>query len=162
VIDVRGAAFGDLDAGLATARLFVRDGVLAYRQDRGKEKEPVAAGAGDGAITVPVAVLVDYGTSGPGEVMAAALSGNGRATLVGERTLGRAARQKLVRLPDGSGLLLTHLLYLTPEGDTIHEKGLTPAVVVERAELEFGQQPTDDPALDKAIESLSAAVRPAA
>jgi carboxyl-terminal processing protease len=162
VIDVRGAAFGDLDAGLATARLFVRDGVLAYRQDRGKEKEPVAAGAADGAITVPVAVLVDYGTSGPGEVMAAALSGNGRATLVGERTLGRAARQKLVRLPDGSGLLLTHLLYLTPEGDTIHEKGLTPAVVVERAELEFGQQPTDDPALDKAIESLSAAVRPAA
>ena len=162
VLDVRGAAFGDVDAGVATARLFVRNGVLTYRQDRGRDKDAVSAGASDGTIALPLAVLVDFGTSGPGEVLAAALSGNDRATLVGERTLGRAARQRLVSLPDGSGLLLTHLLYLTPDGETIHEKGLTPAIVVERAEVEFGQQPTSDAALDKAIEALSGAGRPAA
>lgn len=162
VLDVRGAAFGDVDDGLATARLFVSEGVLAHRQDRDKARETISAAASDGAIALPLAVLVDFGTSGPGEVLAAALSGNGRATLVGERTMGRAARQKLVRLPDGSGLLLTHLLYLTPEGEAIHEKGLTPTVVVERADVEFGQQPSGDPVLDKAIESLSAASHPAA
>ncbi|MDP1568588.1 MAG: S41 family peptidase [Vicinamibacterales bacterium] len=162
VLDVRGTAFGDVEAGLDTARLFVPDGVLTYRQDRGKEKEAVSAARADGALTLPLAVLVDFGTSGPAEVLAAALAGNDRAMLVGERTLGRAARQKLVRLPDGSGLILTHLLYLTPGSEAIHEKGLTPAVVVERAEVEFGQQPSGDPALDKAIESLGAAARPAA
>lgn len=155
VVDVRGTAFGDVDAGIAAARLFVKSGVLAYRQDRGRDKEAISAAAGDGAITIPVAVLTDNGTSNGAEVFAAALSGNKRATLIGERTLGRAARQKLVRLPDGSGLMLTHLVYLTPGGVAIHEKGLTPDTAVEQPEVEFGQPPAaKDPTLEKAIESF--------
>jgi carboxyl-terminal processing protease len=90
IIDVRGTAFGDIDAGLAAARLFVKNGVLVYRQDRGKEKEAVSAVAGDGAITIATAILTDNGTSNGAEVFAAALGGNKRAQLIGERTLGRA------------------------------------------------------------------------
>jgi carboxyl-terminal processing protease len=156
VIDLRGTAVGDVDTGLAAARLFVKSGTLAYRQDRGREKEAIAAAAGDGAITVPVAILTDNGTSSGAEVFAAALAGNKRATLIGERTLGRAARQKLVRLPDGSGLMLTHLLYLTPGGAAIHEKGLVPEIGVEQPDVDFGQPaPAKDATLDKAIESLT-------
>jgi carboxyl-terminal processing protease len=161
VIDLRGTAFGDLDSGIAAARLFVSSGVLTYRQDRGKERESVTAVKGDGAITVPVALLIDNGTSGPAELFAAALAGNKRASLVGERTFGRTAHQKLVRLPDGSGLMLTHLVYLTPLGAAIHEKGLVPDVGVEQPTVEFGQTPpAGDPTLDKAIEAL--AQKPAA
>ena len=157
IIDLRGTAFGDVDAGLAAARLFVKSGVLAYRQDRGKEKEAISAAAGDGAITVDTVLLTDNGTSNGAEVFAAALSGNKRAQLIGERTLGRAARQKLVRLPDGSGLMLTHLIYLTPASVAIHEKGLVPDVAVEQPDQDFGQPaPTTDATLQKAIESLTA------
>ena len=53
VIDLRGTAFGDVETGLAAARLFVPSGTLAFRQERGKPKEPIAAAAGDGSITVP-------------------------------------------------------------------------------------------------------------
>ena len=156
IIDLRGTAFGDADAGLAAARLFVKSGVLIYRQDRGKAKEAVSAGAGDGAITISAVLLTDNGTSNGAEVFAAALSGNKRATLIGERTLGRAARQKLVRLPDGSGLMLTHLIYMTPAGVAIHEKGLVPDVAVEQPDADFGQPPAaKDATLDKAIESLT-------
>ena len=159
VIDLRGTAFGDVDAGIAAARLFVKSGVLAYRQNRGKqgmEKEAVSAAAGDGAVTITTALLTDNGTSSGAEVFAAALSGNKRARLIGERTLGRAARQKLVRLPDGSGLMLTHLIYLTPASVAIHEKGLVPDVAVEQPSLDFGQPPAAaDATLDKAIESLT-------
>ncbi len=156
IVDVRGTAFGDPDAGLAAARLFIKSGTLAYRQDRGREKEAIAAGAGDGAITANTIVLTDNGTSSGADVFAAALSGNKRATLIGERTLGRAARQKLVRLPDGSALMLTHLLYLTPASVAIHEKGLTPDVAVEQPDVDFGQPaPTKDATLDKAIEQLT-------
>jgi carboxyl-terminal processing protease len=156
IIDVRGTAFGDVDAGLAAARLFVKNGVLVYRQDRGKEKEAVSASAGDGSIAVSTVVLTDNGTSNGAEVFAAALSGNKRAQLIGERTLGRAARQKLVRLPDGSGLMLTHLIYLTPASVAIHEKGLVPDVAVEQPSVDFGQPAaTKDATLDKAIESLT-------
>jgi carboxyl-terminal processing protease len=156
VIDVRGTAFGDVELGLAAAKLFVKSGVLVYRQDRGKEKEAVSAVAADGAVTVPVALLTDNGTSGAAEVFAAALAGNKRASLIGERTLGRAARQKLVRLPDGSALMLTHLVYLTPASAAIHEKGLIPDVGVEQPDVEFGQPPAaKDPTLEKAIESFA-------
>ena len=156
IIDLRGTAVGDLDAGVAAARLFVKSGTLAYRQDRGRDREPIAAAAGDGTIAIPVALLTDNGTSSAAEVFAAALSGNRRATIVGERTLGRAARQKLVRLPDGSGLMLTHLLYLGPGGGAIHEKGLTPDVAVEQPDVDFGQPaPATDATLDKAIQSLT-------
>lgn len=155
VIDLRGSAFGDVESGLTAARLFVPTGTLAFRQERGKDKEPIAASAGDGSITAPVALLTDNGTSGAAELFASALTGNKRAALVGERTLGRAARQRLVRLPDGSGLLLTHLLYLTPTEAVINEKGLTPEIAVEQPNVEFGEAaPTDDPTLDKAIEHL--------
>ncbi|MGH9201538.1 MAG: S41 family peptidase, partial [Vicinamibacterales bacterium] len=155
VLDLRGTAFGENEAGLAAARLFVGSGTLAYRQERGKSKEPVATGAGDGSMTMPVAVLTDLGTSGPAELFAAAIADNRRGALVGERTLGRAGRQRLVRLPDGSGLLLTHLLYLTPAEKVINEKGLTPDLAVEQPDVEFGQPlPTIDATINKAVEHL--------
>lgn len=152
VVDVRGNAFGEVESGLAAARLFVPTGTLAYRQDRGKDKEPIAASAGDGGITLPLTVLTDNGTAGAAELFAGALQGNKRAEIIGERSRGRAARQKLVKLPDGSGLLLTHLYYLLPGGGAIHEKGLVPDVAVEQPSVDFGQTPpTGDPILEKAL-----------
>lgn len=157
IIDLRGTAFGDVDTGIAVARLFVKSGVLAYRQDRGKEKEAINAAAGDGAITINTVLLTDNGTSNGAEVFAAALSGNKRAQLIGEHTLGRAAQQKLVRLPDGSALMLTHLIYLGPNSVAIHEKGLTPDVAVEQPDTDFGQAPPEkDATLEKALETLTA------
>ncbi len=117
----------------------------------------MSAAAGDGALTLPVAILTDNGTSGAAEVFAAALAGNKRASVVGERTIGRAGRQKVVKLPDGSGLLLTHLLYLGPGGASLHERGVTPDVAVEMPDVDFGAAPTaGDPVLDKAVETLTA------
>jgi carboxyl-terminal processing protease len=155
VIDVRGASRGDLDEGIAAARLFVKSGTLGVRQTK-TGKESLAAQAQDGAIAAPAVLLVDQGTSGPGEVFAAALDGNNRADLVGERTLGRAARQQLVKLPDGSGLLLSAVRYLTPTSQGIHDKGLMPDVEVDQPDVEFGGDvPAADPTLDKALEHLA-------
>lgn len=162
VIDLRGTAQGDLDFGFDAARLFVPTGVLGYRQARGQDKQTVSAAAGDGALTLPVAILADNGTAGPAEVFAAALAGNKRASVVGERSLGRAGRQKVVKLPDGAGLLLTHLLYLGPGGASLHERGVTPDVAVDVPVVDFGVEPTPgDPMLDKAVETLTAAKKAA-
>jgi carboxyl-terminal processing protease len=158
VIDLRGTSRGDLDEGIAAARLFVKGGTLGVRLGRADRKEPIAGQPSDGAVTAPAAVLVDIGTSGPAEVFAAALAGNDRADLVGTNTLGRAARQRLVKLPDQSGLWLTYLRYLTPSGDPIHEKGLMPDVEVEPADIEFGADaPLPDATLQSALQHLSAA-----
>jgi carboxyl-terminal processing protease len=155
VIDLRGAARGDLDVGIAAARLFVSSGTLAVRQTK-TNKETIAAQATDGGFTAPLELLVDQGTAAGAEIFASALSGNKRAELIGERTLGRAARQQLVKLPDGSGLLLSSVRYLTPSSNGIHERGLAPDVEVEQPDVEFGAAPpTKDTTLDKAIERFS-------
>jgi carboxyl-terminal processing protease len=154
VIDLRATARGDIDDGLATARLFVPTGTLAVRQGK-DQRDVITAAASDGSLREPVVLLVSNGTAGAAEVFAAALDGNDRAELVGEHTLGRAARQRLVKLPDGSGLLLSNVRYLTPKNGAIHERGLAPDVEVEQPEVEFGgDQPAGDPTLDKAIDLL--------
>jgi carboxyl-terminal processing protease len=155
IIDLRGTARGDLDDGVAAARLFVRAGILSVKQTK-TGRDVVSAQVADAVITAPVELLVDQGTAAAAEVFASALSGNDRAELIGERTLGRAARQQLVKLPDGSGLLLSSTRYLTPKNEGIHERGLGPDVEVDQPDVEFGAAPpAKDETLDKALERLA-------
>lgn len=154
IIDVRHTAEGPFESGLDAARLFVKTGTLAIRAPRGDQgsRETIAAETGDGAIAAPVTLLVSSGTSGAAELFAAALDGNTRADLVGERTLGRAGIQKLVHLPEGRALWLTYARYLTPAGQPIQGKGLTPDQEVEEPNVDFGEAaPEGDPVLDAAI-----------
>jgi len=157
VIDLRGTADGTIDEGIAAARLFVASGTLATLAERNNKKTTVQANAGDGAITLPIVLLVSNGTANAAEIFAAALSGNHRADLVGEPTAGIAAVQRLVTLPENRGLWLTYGRYLTVDGKAIHEHGLPPTVAVEEPTVAFGEAPptTDEP-LAKAVERLRA------
>jgi len=156
VVDVRNTADGEFADGIAAARLFVPSGTLAILESRGTGQQPVTASKGDGAIALPVVILIDSGTSGAAEIFAAALAGNKRAELVGERTLGRAAVQELVKLPDGSGLWIAVSRYLTPAGTALLARGLEPDVAVSQPELEFGAAASSDPILERAIGRLAA------
>jgi carboxyl-terminal processing protease len=155
IVDVRNAAGGDLAEGVAAARVFVASGTIAVRESRSNGQVKIAAEKGDGAVTLPVTLLVDTGTSGPAEVFAAALAGNKRAELIGERTVGRTGVQELIKLPDGSALWITSSRYLTPAGVQLQAKGLEPDVVVDQPEGEFGAAAPPDAILQRAIEKLS-------
>jgi carboxyl-terminal processing protease len=156
VIDVRRSAEGPLENGIAAARVFVKAGTLAIKAGRKADaQESVTARTGDGAIDLPTAVLVTTGTAGPGELFAAALKDNGRAEIIGERTIGRAGVQKLVKLQEGRGLWLTYARYLTPKGNAIQGRGLEPDVAVDDPDVEFGAPaPDKDPILDTALERV--------
>lgn len=156
VIDLRGTADGTPADGIAAARLFVKSGTLGIRAGRGQARTTIAANPGDGAVTLPLTLLVSNGTANAAEVFAAALSGNDRAELVGEPTAGIAAVQKLVRLPEGYGLWLTYERYLTVDGSgPIHERGLRPTVGVDIPTVGFDElPPTTDEPLAKAAERL--------
>lgn len=169
VVDVRNCADGELANGLAVARLFVGTGTLAIREMRGGQREPVDASDSQDSqsgkdsrdakepVALPLAVLVDNGTSGAAELFGSALAEHQKGELIGEHTQGRAAMQKLVRLPDGSGLWLSTMRYLTAAAKPIHEHGLVPQVEVDQPDVEFGATPpTDDPILNKALERLKA------
>jgi carboxyl-terminal processing protease len=155
IIDIRNTAGGELTDGIAAARLFVNAGTLSIRESRSNGQVKIAAEKGDGAVSLPVTLLVDSGTSGAAEIFAAALSGNKRAELIGERTVGRTGVQELVKLPDGTALWITSTRYLTPGGAQIQAKGLEPTVAVDQPEGEFGAPAPPDAILQRAIERLS-------
>jgi carboxyl-terminal processing protease len=155
IVDVRNTALGDMAEGIVAARLFVGSGTVAIRETRTAGQTKLAAEKGDGAITTPITVLVDTGTSGAAEVFAAALAGNKRAELIGERTVGRTGVQELVKLPDGSGLWITSTRYLSPTGAQLQAKGLDPDVPVDQPEGDFGAPAPADQILQRAVERLS-------
>lgn len=165
LLDVRATSVGEPADGLPTARLFVASGTLVQREQRDHPSTSIAAASGDGRITLPLVVMTTAGTAGAAEVLAAAIAGNERGAIVGERTLGRVAEQKLVPLSDGSGLWLTYARFLTPAGKALHGQGVEPTVAVEEPDVEFGAGPPEtDPILTKALETLAtrqAAVQPA-
>ncbi|MGI8673376.1 MAG: S41 family peptidase, partial [Luteitalea sp.] len=157
IVDVRQTADGAPALGAEAARLFVKGATLTVREARGQAQVKTEANASDGSITLPVTVLTTNGTSQAAEVFTAALVDNDRATTIGERTLGRAAAQKLVKLPDGTGLWLTYARWLTPKGTAIHGTGIGPTVAVSEPDVEFGAPPpTEDPILEKALETMAA------
>ncbi len=156
LIDLRRTAEGPLDNGLSAARLFVKTGTLAVKAGREKtDRVTIDAKPNEAVSDLPITLLVTTGTSGAAELFIAALDGNDRADIVGERTLGRAGIQKLVQLPENRGLWLTYAKYLTPKGDPIHGKGIEPDVRVEEPDVEFGAAaPDKDVMLDTALEHL--------
>ena len=75
-------------------------------------------------------VLVNRGTSGPGELAAGALLDDKRAELVGEKTFGEGAEQKTFDLPDGAAVILTVAKYASPSGKKLQDDAVTPGVLV--------------------------------
>ena len=159
IVDIRGTAEGDYDGAVEAARLFIDDGAIAVREEPGNEQATIEAGNDRAAaVSLPVTLLTNYGTSGPAEVFAAALLDRDRATSVGQQTSGRTSLQRLVRLPDGSGLWISWARYVQPSGDAIHPFGLQPDVPVQVTLPELGEPlPDDDAVLERAIEEVTGA-----
>ncbi len=165
VLDLRDAAWGDPAAGAKVAEIFMKGGTIAKLVGRHTQEQVLQADPAHSSWTGPLVVLVDNGTAGPGEIVAAALADSGRATLVGERTFGRAGVSRAVALPEG-GLLITVAKYVSPKGTAIHGEGLKPGVAVEARADEDEDLPPGTPRpdriLDKALEVLKGAPAKAA
>ena len=157
VLDMRGAAFGAPGDGAKVAELFLKGGVVAKLSGAKHPEEVLSADPGRAAWDLPVAALVDTGTAGAGELVAAALLDAGRGEVVGQRTFGRAPFQKAVPLPEG-GLVVTVARYASPKGNVIHGKGVEPSVAVELPDEEEdeAEAPAErrDLVLEKALEVL--------
>jgi carboxyl-terminal processing protease len=155
LLDLRGAAWGAPADSARVAEIFLQGGPVAKLVGRRADERLLQADAARSAWSGPLAVLVDNGTAGPGEIVAAALLDAGRAKLVGEHTFGRAGVSKAVALPEG-GLVLTVAKYVSPKGTSIHGEGLVPTVPVstERDEDEDLPEGTAKPdrILEKALE----------
>lgn len=157
LIDVRSTAGGTFEDGIEAARLFVESGTLLRRVEQGDRETLVEATAGAEAISEPVVLLTDPGTTHAAELFVASLASTDRADTVGQRTGGRTSQQKLVKLPDDTGLWLSWVRYRDASGEPIHRFGIQPTIEVQVPFVELGEPATsDDPILESGLEYLQA------
>ncbi|WP_342463248.1 S41 family peptidase [Ureibacillus sp. FSL K6-8385] len=130
VLDVRQNPGGYLNAAIEISNLFVDEGKpIVKLQSREGNPEVVLSEAGK-KYKYPIVVLVDNGSASASEIIAAALKESANATIVGTKTFGKGTVQTVTQLPDGSNLKYTTGKWLTPKGNWIHEKGISPDVEV--------------------------------
>ena len=130
VLDLRNTSDGDEGEGVAVANLFLNHGTITYLQGQKYPREAFNADPAKAITTLPLAVLVNKGTAGPAEIVAAAILENARGDVVGDKTFGDGSVQKTIDLPDGGALILSIAKYYSPSGKAIQDTAVTPNVVV--------------------------------
>jgi len=160
LLDLRYAAGGDDKEGLEIANLFIESGPMVYlgatnssTTGAKKPKEAQMADPKKFLTKLPIAVLVNQGTAGAAELIAAAIGDNHRGAIVGTKTFGIGSVQKLIPLDDGYGLLLSTSKYFTVSGKEIQDSepqdsGIKPNVEVRQTveeNLDLDDEPADVP-----------------
>lgn len=143
LLDLRYCAEGDESEGVATANLFLNHGTITYLQGQKYPRQAFNADPSKAITTLPVAVLVNRGTSGPSEIVAAAVLENARGDVVGDKTFGDGSLQKTLDLPDGGAVILSVAKYYSPSGKAIQDTAVTPNVVIADA-IDDGASPDDE------------------
>jgi len=127
VLDLRQNPGGLLSQAVAVSSLFLDRGAVVSLAGAHHPREVYRA-AGGTATRLPLVVLVDRFSASSAEIVAAALHDNQRATLVGERTFGKALVQSIDPLDNGAALEITIARYTTPAGRDISGIGVVPAI----------------------------------
>jgi carboxyl-terminal processing protease len=153
ILDVRNDPGGFLETAIDVASEFLDGGVVMYEEYGDGTRTTYEADRGGLATDIPMVVLINQGSASASEIVAGAIQDRGRGKLVGMTSFGKGSVQVWTELVnDQGGVRVTIARWLTPDGNTIHEKGLTPDYEVDFTEEDFNAGL--DPQLDKAIELL--------
>lgn len=138
VLDLRDVPGGYLTQAVNLASLFQKSGVVV--QIQAKSGVTTKSATGSSITTAPLAILVNGNTAAAAEVLAGALQDNGRATIVGQTTMGKGTVQVIRELSFGGAVSYTAAYYKTPLGRSIDQIGISPDVIVENSGTEDTQK----------------------
>ncbi len=153
VLDLRGNPGGYLQGAVNIASYFLPAGKVVVKEEfSDSSKDDVFRSRGRQIqIFTPqnLVVLVDNGSASASEILAGALKDHGVATIIGSQTFGKGSVQELVKLDNGSSLKVTIARWLTPNGTSISDGGLTPDITISRtaANRVAGEDPQKDAAV---------------
>ena len=131
ILDLRGNTGGLLPNAIFIANLFIPQGNIVSIVGRNGYKYDINAQDTEFYITKPTVVLVDGSSASASEILSGALKDYNKAKLLGTKTFGKGMVQKIIPLPNETGLNLTIAKYLTPKGIDINKKGIEPDIKVE-------------------------------
>ncbi len=156
ILDLRGNPGGYLEAAVSMASWFLPVGDVIVREDYGiRGAGPIHRSLGYDIFNknLKFVILVDGGSASASEILAGALSEQGVAKLVGDKTFGKGTVQEMVPVTDNTFLKVTIARWLTPNGNSISNGGITPEFLVKRTQADYDKK--IDPQQDKAISVLN-------
>ena len=154
ILDLRGNTGGLLDNAVFIADRFLNSGTIVDIIYRNGYKKTVKAQEGTIIPDKPIVVLVNGASASASEILSGALKDSHRATLVGRKTFGKGLVQKVVPLPNSTGVNVTIAKYLTPNGTDINKLGIKPDIEIGN-EYDFFIDNKQDVQLEKAKEILN-------
>ncbi len=154
ILDLRGNTGGLLDNAVFIADMFINNGTIVDIIYRNGYKKSIKAQDEHLGMQKPVVVLVNGASASASEILSGALKDTHKATLVGRKTFGKGLVQKVVPLPNQTGVNVTIARYLTPNGTDINKLGIKPDIEVGN-EFDFFVGNQKDEQLEKAKEVLN-------
>lgn len=131
ILDLRGNTGGLLPNAVFIANLFIPKGNIVSIVGRNGYKYDINAQNTEFSIHKPTIVLVDGNSASASEILSGALKDYNKAKLLGTKTYGKGMVQKIIPMPNETGINLTVAKYLTPKGTDINKKGITPDISVD-------------------------------
>jgi len=160
ILDLRGNSGGAVDLAKMIASLFIEKGTFIKQEERtgrvsSRTEEmfnppmkynfigvpPEVLSLMSRLYTMPMVVLVNGSSASSSEILSGTLMDNNRAVIVGTQTFGKAVAFVVQPTPAGGFLQVTTMHYLTPAGNDIAGKGITPNIVIDNKR---GKQATDE------------------
>ncbi|MBO7107523.1 MAG: S41 family peptidase, partial [Verrucomicrobia bacterium] len=133
ILDLRNNPGGLLSQAAGVCEMFLPTGQLVVstegRAGTGNEIKYFSRGK-DNLPGVLMVVLVNGSSASASEIVAGCLQDCKRAIILGDQTFGKGSVQTVIPLPDDMALRLTTAKYYTPSHKVIHEKGITPDILV--------------------------------
>ena len=156
ILDLRGNPGGYLDAAVDMASWFLPEGKIIVKEDYGSGKQSdvyISKGYNIFNKNLQMVILTDGGSASASEILAGALREHGIAKLVGTKTFGKGSVQELIPLPGDTSLKVTVAKWLTPNGFSISDQGISPDVEVKLTATDVKNK--NDLQLKKAVEILT-------
>ena len=138
ILDLRNNSGGLVSSGIAVADSFLDESLIVETKNRNGIKDSIFSQTAS-FFEGPMVTLVNKGTASASEILAGALQDNERSVLIGKQTYGKGVIQSLKSLNETSGIAITVASYLTPNGNNIQDRGITPDVILDLPEAQdFG------------------------
>ncbi len=156
LLDLRGNPGGYLDAAVSMSSWFLEGGKPVVTEDYGNNLNPkIYRSQGYNIFTdkLKFVILIDSGSASASEILAGAMQDYKKALLVGEQSYGKGSVQELLNVTPDTTLKITVARWLTPNGNSISEKGLTPDYKVSISPKDLIAK--NDSQLNKAVDLLN-------
>ncbi|MDA0737890.1 MAG: S41 family peptidase [Nitrospirae bacterium] len=141
ILDLRNNPGGLLSAAVGVSEQFLEsDKLVVSIKGRDGRKDEYRARLQSEHYEYPMIVMVNQGSASASEIVAAAMQDWGKAVIIGMTTFGKGSVQTILPLSDGSGLRLTTAKYYTPRGESIHNVGVKPDIVIEPKPIIVAQE----------------------